>query len=119
MQAVDWNSLRPQVAGLPVQAIATLRWYDAGKIGYALRNKIPVTVFGPEPHEFGVSTPPASLVGKDILLVAMPGDISAITMAYAQDFKTLLPGPALSVIDHNKVLLLIPTLIGHDLQHAP
>ena len=78
-----------------------------------------MTVFGPEPHEFGISTPPSALLGKTILLVAMPGDISAITRSYAPDFKSLTAGPALVVAYAGKVLLVIPTLIGTDLQKIP
>jgi 4-amino-4-deoxy-L-arabinose transferase-like glycosyltransferase len=116
LQAVDWTSIRGQIpAG---DAVAALRWYDAGKIGYALPGT-QVTVFGPAPHEFGVSAPPASLIGRDFLLLAMPGDVSKIQSFYAKDFETLLPGPALTVASHGAVLLVIPTLIGHDLLRAP
>jgi 4-amino-4-deoxy-L-arabinose transferase-like glycosyltransferase len=118
LQAVDWTSINADIpAG--IDAVAALRWYDAGKIGYALQGRLPVTVFGPEPHEFGISTPPGALLGKTILLVAMPGDISAITRSYAPDFKSLNAGPALVVAHAGKVLLVIPTLIGTDLQKTP
>ncbi len=119
LQAVNWDSIIPEIPP-QADAVATLRWYDAGKIGYALRNqKIPVTVFGPEPHEFGVSVPPASLIGKNILLVAMPGNVTAIDHTYAPYFKTLVPGPALTVMHHGSVLLVIPTFLGTDLLAAP
>jgi len=119
LQAVDWDSLRPEILSRPVAAVAALRWYDAGKIGYALRSKMPVTVFGAAPHEFGISTPPAGLVGKDILLVAMPGDVSAITKEYAPYFKFLAPAPALTVTHHGDVLMVIPVLLGKDLLRPP
>jgi hypothetical protein len=119
LQAVDWDSLRGELAGRDVQAVAALRWYDAGKIGYALRGALPVTVFGAAPHEFGISTPPSGLIGKNVLVLAMPGDVSAITRDYAPYFKTLTPAPALTVIDHGAVLLVIPVLQGEDLLRAP
>jgi 4-amino-4-deoxy-L-arabinose transferase-like glycosyltransferase len=124
LQAVDWNALRPELASRgalnnPKFAIATLRWYDAGKIGYALRGTIPVTVFGPEPHQFGISTPPARLLGRDILIIAMPGDISAIAAKFAPDFKRITAAPALIVTDHGATLLVIPVLVGRDLLRAP
>jgi hypothetical protein len=99
--------------------VAALRWYDAGKIGYALGGALPVIVLGPEPHQFGISEPPASLIGHDILLLAMPGDVSAITAAYAPYFKSLRPAPALTVVHHGDVLLVIPVLLGTDLLRAP
>ena len=116
LQAVDWDSLRGKTSG---QAVAALRWYDAGKVGYALRGRVPVTVFGPEPHQFGISLPASAFLGQDIRLLAMPGDISAIARAYAPYFKSLAPAPALTVIDHGRVLLVIPTLLGKDLLAPP
>jgi 4-amino-4-deoxy-L-arabinose transferase-like glycosyltransferase len=121
LQGVDWDSAAAQLRAraAPGTAVAALRWYDAGKIGYALGGALPVTVFGPEPHQFGISTPPASLIGHDVLLLAMPGDVSAITEAYAPYFKSLRPAPALTVVHHGDVLLVIPVLLGTDLLRAP
>jgi 4-amino-4-deoxy-L-arabinose transferase-like glycosyltransferase len=119
LQAVDWDSVRPEIAGRDVQAVAALRWYDAGKIGYALRGDAPVTVFGAERHEFGIATPPESLIGKNVLLLAMPGDVSAIARQYAPYFQSLVPAPALTVTHHGAVLLVIPVLMGKDLLRAP
>jgi hypothetical protein len=119
LQAVDWDSLRPEIMSRRVAAVAALRWYDAGKIGYALRGELPVTVFGDQPHQFGISVPPASLLGKDVLLVAMPGDVSAITQEYAPYFRALLPAPALTVTHDGTLLLVIPVLLGKDLRRAP
>lgn len=118
LQGVDWDSLRGQIPP-QVNAIAALRWFDAGKIGYGLGDKIPVTVFGPEPHEFGDSVPPASLLGQNVLLIAMPGNVTQIASDYAPYFKTLAPGPALTVMFHGHVLLVMPTFIGTDLLAAP
>jgi 4-amino-4-deoxy-L-arabinose transferase-like glycosyltransferase len=116
LQAVDWDSIRGQVP--PGVAVAALRWYDAGKIGYALPG-VTVTVFGPAPHEFGISAPPSRLLGRDVLLVAMPGDVTAIQRQYAPDFRSLEPAPALIVAAHGKILLVIPALLGHDLLKVP
>jgi 4-amino-4-deoxy-L-arabinose transferase-like glycosyltransferase len=118
LQGVDWDSLRGQIPP-QINAIAALRWFDAGKIGYALGDKIPVTVFGPEPHEFGDSVPPAALIGQNVLLIAMPGDVTEISQDYAPYFKSLLPGPALTVMFHGHVLLVMPTFIGTGLLAAP
>lgn len=119
LQAVDWNSVRPQIDARRVGGVAALRWYDAGKIGYALRGDVPVTVFGPEPHEFGIAMPTKALLGRDILLIAMPGDVSQIARRYAPYFRSLDPAPALTVLDHDHVLLVIPVLLGHDLLAPP
>jgi 4-amino-4-deoxy-L-arabinose transferase-like glycosyltransferase len=119
LQAVDWDSIRGQIPP-QAQAVAALRWFDAGKIGYALRDeRLPVAVFGADPHEFGDSVPPASLIGKNVLVIAMPGNITAIAREYAPYFKTLKAGPVLTVTHDGSVLLAIPTFLGTDLLAAP
>jgi 4-amino-4-deoxy-L-arabinose transferase-like glycosyltransferase len=118
LQAVDWDSITAEIPP-GTQAVAALRWYDAGKLGYALRGRLPVTVFGPEPHEFANSVPVSGLLGKNILLIAMPGDVSKLQTQYAPDFARLVPGPALVVAHEGQVLLVIPTFLGEDLLKAP
>lgn len=121
LQAADWTSIGPD---LPpgIAAIAAQRWFDAGKIGYALKRDAittPVTVFGDQPHQFGITTSPVSLIGKTILLIAMPGDPKQTYERFASDFADLRAGPTLNVIDHGVLLLKIPTFIGTDLQKVP
>ena len=121
LQAVDWVSVGKT---LPpgIDAVAAQRWFDAGKIGYALLRDgidLPVTVFGREPHQFAFTTPPESLLGKTILIIAMPGSTTATWNRFASDFASLTPGPVLPVLDHGRILLLIPTFIGTDLQRVP
>ena len=121
LQAMDWTSI---ARDLPpgIQAVAAQRWFDAGKIGYALRRDgiaLPVTVFGEAPHQFAITTPPSSLLGKTILLIAMPGSPAQSYDQFAPDFASLKPGPDLRVMDHGTTLLTIPTFIGIDLRKAP
>lgn len=121
LQAVDWTSID---GALPpgIDAIAAQRWFDAGKIGYALLRSgidLPVTVFGDQPHQFAITMPPARLLGKTVLLIAMPGDPSRSFAAFSGDFASLKPGPNLRVMDHGTVLLTIPTFIGTDLRKTP
>jgi len=119
LQAVDWDSIATQIPP-GIDAIAAQKWFDAGKIGYALRDAhLPVTVFGVEPHQFAFSAPPSSLLGKTLLVIAMPGSTSATAAKFAGDFKSFVPGPALAVMHQGDVLLVIPTFIGTDLIKAP
>jgi 4-amino-4-deoxy-L-arabinose transferase-like glycosyltransferase len=119
LQMVDWDSVASQIPP-GVDAVAAQRWFDAGKIGYALRDvPVAVTVFGPEPHEFGFSTPPAALLGKTVLILAMPGNVTETFARFAPCFRTLKPGPALTVMHGTDVLLVIPTFIGTDMIQPP
>lgn len=119
LQIIDWTSIRTQIAARNADAVAALRWYDAGKIGYALHGDLPVTVFGTAPHEFGDTAPARDFLGKTVLLLAMPGDETAIAAQYAPYFKTLSPAPALTVTFHGAVLLVIPVLLGRDMLQIP
>jgi 4-amino-4-deoxy-L-arabinose transferase-like glycosyltransferase len=124
LQAIDWTSFRRTLAARgdlakPDLAIAALRWYDAGKIAYAVGPDVKVTVFEGNQHEFGITTPPQSLIGDDILIAAMPGDVAAIMRRYAPRFATLTPGRPIDITHHGRVLLRIPILYGHDLLSWP
>lgn len=121
LQIVDWTSIG---RNLPpnLSAIAAQRWFDAGKIGYALERDgihTPITVFGDQPHQFALTTPPASLLGKNVLVVAMPGTLAETYRKLSGDFKRFTPGPVLVVANHGTILLVIPTFIGADMVKVP
>lgn len=119
LQAVDWDSVAGQIPP-GVDAVAAQRWFDAGKIGYALRDTpVVVTVFGPEPHQFGFSAPASTLLGKNVLILAMPGNVTDTYNRFADDFESLKPGPALTVMQGDDMLLVIPTFTGTNLLRVP
>ena len=103
----------------PRMAVAALRWFDAGKIGFALHGALPVTVFSGDAHEFGITTPPRSLIGDDVLIAAMPGDPVAIMRHYASRFAGIERIPPIAITHHGRVLLRIPMLLGHDMLSWP
>lgn len=121
LQIMDWSGIGRNVPK-DVDAIAAQRWFDAGKVGYGLLLDgvhVPVTVFGDQPHEFAFSTPPASLMGKNVLVLAMPGSLAETKAKFAHDFKSFTPGPVLLVMRENRVFLVIPTFIGRDMVAVP
>ncbi|WP_297444107.1 glycosyltransferase family 39 protein [Acidocella sp.] len=121
LQAIDWTSIGPQIPP-GIDAIAAQRWYDAGKVGYALaldHVNIPVTVFAGGPHQFAFSAPPASFIGKNVLVLSMPWTMEQTASFCASSFQSFTPGPVLTVTFHGHVLLAMPTYIGHDMQAVP
>jgi 4-amino-4-deoxy-L-arabinose transferase-like glycosyltransferase len=121
LQIVDWTSLGAQIPP-GIDAIAAQRWYDAGKVGYGLARDgitIPVTVFAGESHEFAYTAPPASLIGKNVLVLAMPWTMEQTQSFCGTFFKSFKPGPVLVVEHHGSVLLAIPTFIGTDMLAVP
>lgn len=124
LQAVDWVSFRQALArrgylDRPHTAVAALRWFDAGKIGFALHGALPVTVFGGDAHEFGITAPPASLIGDDVLIAAMPGDVAAIMRHYAPRFASMKEIKPIAITHHGVALARIPMLLGHDMLSWP
>jgi hypothetical protein len=63
--------------------------------------------------------PPGAFLGHDILIIAAPGDVGATIRQFAPDFASLTPAPALVVAHRGDILLILPTLLGHDLLKAP
>ncbi|WP_298282504.1 glycosyltransferase family 39 protein [Acidocella sp.] len=121
LQIIDWTSIGAQIPP-GIDAIAAQRWYDAGKVGYALaldHIDIPVTVFAGGPHQFAFSAPPASFIGKNVLVLSMPWSMEQTASFCASSFQSFTPGPVLTVTFHNSVLLAIPTYIGHDMRAVP
>lgn len=121
LQVMDWTGIGKNVPP-DIDAIAAQRWFDAGKVGYGLLRDgvhVPVTVFGDQPHEFAFSTPPASLLGKNVMVLAMPGSFAQTQAKFAADFKSFTPGPVLLVMRGGRVFLIIPTFIGRDMVAVP
>ncbi len=124
LQAIDWTSFRASLKARgqldrPGLALAALRWFDAGKIAYAVGPGMRMTVFEGNPHEFGVTTPPRSLIGENILIAAMPGSVSAIETRYAPRFRSITVEPPIDIVHDGHVLLRVPVLMGHDLLSWP
>jgi hypothetical protein len=121
LEAFDWTSIGAQIPP-GIDVLDAQRWYDAGKIGYALQRdgiKLPVTVFASEIHQFKYSAPPESFIGKNVLVLSMPWNMAQTASFCAGFFKTLTPGPVLTVEVHGQVLLTIPTYIGKDMISPP
>lgn len=124
IQAVDWTGLRAslQRRGLMQRqhfAIAATRWFNAGKIGYALGPSVKVTVIGSDAHEFGFSVPPRSLIGDNILIVGTDGSSQALLNLYRPLFRSINIGKSLIIHHHGTALLRLPVLYGIDLRRWP
>ena len=124
IQAVDWTGFRAQLRARGLLrrhhfAIAATRWFNAGKIGYALGPSVKVTVFDSDAHEFGFSVPPGSLIGDNILIVGTEGSSKALLNLYRPLFHSITVGKALIIRHHGRILLRLPVLEGVDLRRWP
>jgi len=122
--AVDWTSLRRQLAerGMPdaeTPAIATLRWYDAGKLDYALRGAVPVICLGNDPREYGVVGDADRFRGRNLLIVAprmTPTDIESRIGPLFERIETL---PSLTLVHGGREVMSIPLFRGVGLRRPP
>jgi 4-amino-4-deoxy-L-arabinose transferase-like glycosyltransferase len=118
MAAVDWNSLRGELAhrdllGRPGLVVAATRWLDAGKIDYALGGRVRVLCLGPDPREYGVIAPAADYAGSDVLIIAPRVSPSEITARFGDLFLSIEVLPAVTVLHAGRPALTLPLYLGH------
>ena len=121
LAAVDWTSLRVDLAGRgllarPGLAVAALRWYDAGKVDYALGGRVPVTCLGPDPREYGLVAPLAKFVGGDLLILAPRTTLAQIVRRFGSLFDSIQPLAPSAVLHNGALGMVMPVFLGHRLR---
>jgi hypothetical protein len=123
LAAVDWTSLRTQLmqrrlldADTPV--VATIRWYDAGKIDYALGGKVPVICLGNDPREYGITEAADKYLGRNVLIVAPRATMTEIEAGFGSMFAHIEALPPLILLHAGQEAMLIPLFLGNN-QHRP
>jgi hypothetical protein len=118
--AVDWNSLRIELAKRgelqPGAVVAAIRWVDAGKIDYALHGEVPVICLGNDPREYGLSSPAAAYVGRDLLIVAPRETLGSIDRRFGTAFQSLEERPPVILKHAGKPAMVLPLFIGHQFE---
>lgn len=117
MAAVDWSSLRGELAGRgllgrPKLAVAAIRWLDAGKVDYALGGRMPVLCLGPDPREYGIIAPLADFAGWDVLIIAPHTTQGEIAADYGRLFQSIAPLPPARVLHAGRPALGLPLFLG-------
>jgi 4-amino-4-deoxy-L-arabinose transferase-like glycosyltransferase len=70
IEAINWTSLRDELALKPGAVVGVPNWRDAGKIAYALGPQVTTLCLNRDARQFGLAFPPARFVGDDILILA-------------------------------------------------
>jgi hypothetical protein len=70
IEAVDWTSLRGELALKPGAVVGVPNWRDAGKIAYALGPDVTTICLNQDARQFGFAFPAARFVGDDMLILA-------------------------------------------------
>jgi hypothetical protein len=94
--AQDWRWLKTDarfqaLANRPHTAVAALRWFDAGKIDYALGGTIKVTCLSPDARQYGLLTPLKALFGDDLVIVAPRTSLAAVKAKVGALFDSIEP----------------------------
>ena len=73
IESMDWSALATSLhAGRRLNSqteVVAVTWYDAGKIDQALQGRVPVRVFGPDPHGYAFEGNAGGLAGENALIV--------------------------------------------------
>ncbi len=120
LDAVDWTSLRTDLAGRgllgrPGLVVAAIRWHDAGKIDYALSGQATVICLGADPRQYGLIASAGEHAGEDVLIVAPRTSLAQITTQFGTSFDTLEVLPAAMVQHAGRPAMLLPLFMGHRL----
>ena len=70
IEAVDWTSLRAELALPPGAVVGVPNWRDAGKIAYALGPDVTTICLNRDARQFGFAVPAQRFVGRDMLILA-------------------------------------------------
>lgn len=77
LDALEWSQLARELRARGLLAsktfVITTSWISAGKIATALDDSVPVVVFGNNPRQFAFRYDPASLLGRDAVVIG-PAD---------------------------------------------
>jgi hypothetical protein len=73
----------------PHTAVAALRWFDAGKIDYALGGTAKVTCLSPDARQYGLLTPLQAFVGDDLVIVAPRTSLAAVKAKFGAVFDSI------------------------------
>ncbi|HVM81560.1 MAG TPA: glycosyltransferase family 39 protein [Stellaceae bacterium] len=124
LAAVDWTSVRKQMAdrrllGPDTPVVATTRWYDAGKLDYALRGTVPVICLCSDPREYGLAANARQFRGRDVLIVAPRMQPSEVVARFGPLFASIEELPTLTLVHGGREAMTIPLFRGVDLRLPP
>lgn len=121
LEAVDWTSVRVQLnsRGLLLESgrvVAATRWFDAGKLDYALGGEVKVICLGLDPREYGVTTDMQDFIGRDILIVAPRTTLGQITTQFGGAFDEIVSLSPVELVHAGRPAMTVPLYIGRHLR---
>jgi len=119
--AVDWTSLRGDLTqrgliGRPNLVVAATRWFDAGKIDYALEGKTRVLCLGNDSREYGLTARLGAFDGDDVLIVAPRTSLAQIEAQFGPEFSWLEQLAPAMIRHAGRPAMLVNLFLGHRFQ---
>jgi hypothetical protein len=118
LQAVDWTSLRSQIALLAQQhpglVVSAMRWHECGKLRYALGRRASFLCLAKDAREFGQFERAADYAGRDILIASPRSDLQAVVEQLGPRFSGVERLPPALLLHAGKPAMEIPLFLGHD-----
>jgi 4-amino-4-deoxy-L-arabinose transferase-like glycosyltransferase len=117
IEIVDWTSLRTELAqrgllGRPGLIVAATKWYEAGKIDYALEGSSKVICLGSDPRQYGMSVGDTGEDGADVLIIAPRKTLAAIMGQFGTLFENITLLPPATVLHNGRPAMLLPLFLG-------
>jgi hypothetical protein len=100
----------------PGVAIVAATWADAAKVAYALGPRVVVGSVGPDPRGFEYALSQASLVGRDVLLLARrrPGTMEPMVL-YGPYFDRITPLGSIPILRRGQEAVTVSAYLGEKL----
>ena len=106
IEAVDWTSLRQELALKPGAVVGVPNWRDAGKIAYALGPDVTTLCLNRDARQFGLAFPPGRFIGDDMLILA-PEHGDRVPAELGGKFDAIEALPAAAVRHAGRTLLTV------------
>jgi 4-amino-4-deoxy-L-arabinose transferase-like glycosyltransferase len=124
IEIVDWTSLRQELAerglsGRSAPIVAAIKWYETGKIDYALEGSSQVICLGGDARQYGMLRDEKAQAGADVLIIAPRKTLSAIMAQFGSQFDSITLLPPATVLHNGSPALLLSLFLGHNLHVKP
>jgi hypothetical protein len=118
IEAIDWTSLRDELALKPGAIVGVPNWRDAGKVAYALGPEVTTLCLNRDARQFGLAFPPSHFVGDDMLILA-PEHGDRVPEELGSLFDKIEPLPPVTIRHAGRPLLSVPVFRATRLRAWP
>ena len=124
LEAVNWTSFPKELAvrsllQKPRLVVAGTNWRDCGKLDYALGGRMQVICLTNDPHQYGLSSPPAGADGLDVLVVVPFRKDGQLPSEISDHFRNVAALPPVTILQAGQAVLQLGLFVGSDFRAQP